>query len=396
MISVRKRSSSRSTGWVALALVTMIVAVFGTVSVAGASESPSGCTANDFIMQVEANPAPPYSVGETIEYTVKAGNQPPPSAGCDATDVGITLTTPDGVVHVLQDAGEYPFTSLVDPVGTPIDYTVDMADAVPGPCGNVFVCPQVVATATADGYLKDNVAQDDPFSFDKQLSGEITWTQHYLCWELRTVRANNSFSTVDQFGTASSKLKVLHQLCNPVDKNDEDPNAPSSPDHLTGYNPRSQLTDAFGHRVQATNQFGDATLGLGPTSMLFVPAAKSTTGPPGPLGPTTLDHFICYTPSTAGGFKAIKNVKVRDQFGTFHIDLVAIRMFCDPANVNGNEPGADTHVVHLTCYRAKPTAGTTIKMKPKPFINDEFMAKQVSLDGHVSMLCVPSLKTVLS
>jgi hypothetical protein len=161
------------TGAVAFVIVLIVGAVIGTATLASASQNPPNCDENDFILQVKQNPGPVFSVGQTINYTVRTGNTDPANEGCDIEDTTVTLTTPDGVVHTLQTAGVYPFPTAVTQVGATIPYVVSLADAVAGPCGNVALCPVIVATANANGILHDDPVQDDPWSVQKQLSGPV-------------------------------------------------------------------------------------------------------------------------------------------------------------------------------------------------------------------------------
>jgi hypothetical protein len=141
-----------------------------TSGAARAAQSPTGCHANDFVMQVQQDPPPPIAPGQTVQYLVSAGNIAPAPNGCDAVNVTITITTADHIVHTVQANANYPFTTAVTPVGGPVSYTANANDAVAGPCGNVQNCPVFPATATATGVLSDNASQDDPFTITKDNS----------------------------------------------------------------------------------------------------------------------------------------------------------------------------------------------------------------------------------
>ena len=147
----------------------------GPAGLASASRSPAACDANDFILQVGVNVSPPYNQGQLISYRVRAGNAEDPTAsGCDVSGVTLTLTTPDGVVHTVQTGGSYPFPTAVADIGSTVLYTVNFAHAVAGPCGDKNSCPMIVTTAKATGLLHDSPAQDDPFTFSKQLSTPLS------------------------------------------------------------------------------------------------------------------------------------------------------------------------------------------------------------------------------
>ena len=365
---------------------------------AQASQSPANCNENDMILQIKQNPpasVPGFVPGSTVTYTARTGNNDPTAAGCDIDGVTVTLTTPDGVVHTLQTNGVYPFQTPTGDVGSVV-YTVNLNDAVAGPCGNIAQCPVIVASAKVTGNLHDDPVQDDPFTLIKQVSGPVSAKPlHFLCYELkRTPPKIGSVSVVDQFGASTVDGDQAHHLCNPADKKDEDPNAPSSPEHLVGYDADSAGTPAKDHVVTATNQFGSRTFQLKAVQQLFVRSSKGLNAvPPALVNPQT-DNFICYNVRDKP-FTKIKNVKVDDQFGTLQVDLTEIRQFCDPANLNNSTPGAQNDANHLVCYSTDLSPGFNFTGRDV-FIRNQFETKKITLDGHVNMLCVPSTKVVVS
>jgi hypothetical protein len=76
---------------------------------------------------------------------------------------------------------------------------VSLADAVPGLCGDVLVCPIVRATSTANGILHDNPDADDTFTVTKGLSGPVVVApQTRSCphgggWALQAVAPGNQY-----------------------------------------------------------------------------------------------------------------------------------------------------------------------------------------------------------
>ncbi len=376
--------------------VAIAVAIAGTTA-AVATQSPANCNENDFILQVKQDPGPTYTTGQTIQYSVRTGNNDPSAAGCDISGVTTTLTTPDGVVHTLETNGAYPFPTTVAQVGPTVPYVVNLADAVAGPCGNVAQCPVIVATAKATGLLHDNPIQDDPFTIVKQLSGPVgpPHALHFLCYEAhRAAIAPGPVSVIDQFGSFNPVLADLHELCNPVNKNNEDPQAVNSPIHLDGYEAGSRGNPAQGHKILVTDQFGTITEQLTSVQFVKVPAAKSLVGPVGPLG-VPFDSFVCYGVKTQG-IANPPNVTLQDEFGTLqNVPLDGVHTFCDPANVNGTGPGADQHLTHLNCWDVNLPSGA-FKPPANIWINDMFQARKVRLDAHVWELCVPAAKKVLS
>ncbi len=211
---------------------------------------------------------------------------------------------------------------------------------------------------------------------------------HFLCYELkRTPPTVGNVTVVDRFGPNTVTAAQVHLMCNPTNKRDEDPTAVTNPNHLTGYDINSKGSPARGQTVAVTDQFGTVRMQLAQTRYLMVPAAKrENSAPPALVSPG--DRFVCYGVK-AGPFATVRNVKVQDQFGTLNVDLLGIRQFCAPANVNGGQPGAQTHDDDLLCYQTRLSKGFDFKPR-SVFINDQFQASKIKLDGSIPMLCVPA------
>jgi hypothetical protein len=78
------------------------------------------------------------------------------------------------------------------------------------------------------------------------------------------------------------------------------------------------------------------------------------------------------------------------------VRLLPPNEFCDPANVNGKEPGAQNDATHYTCYDVALPQGATFKAPANVWINDEFQARKIIVQNHAWELCVPGKATVLS
>jgi hypothetical protein len=389
---VRRRGST----FLALLLAFVAGGVVTGATLGLASQNPSGCKENDFIMQMRQDPAAPFAAGQTINYSVRTANTDPSGAGCDASGVTVTLTTPDGVAHTLQTSETYPFPTSESQVGPTISYVVNPADAHIGPpCSAPSGC--IVATATATGVVHADPAQDDPWTITKQLSGPIgaPVDTHYLCYQVKRAAIRpGTVSVVDQFGSNPTDLDELHELCNPVNKNDEDPAAVNGkPGHLDGYEAGARSNLAQGHTIRVIDQFGTHIEQLAQTTTVFVPSAKSLTGLPGPLA-NPGDSYVCYNVRYSG-FSSIDNVKVQDEFGTLNVQLDRPSKFCDPANVNGAGGGAENHTVHLQCYVTDLPTGVNFQPPPNVWINDMFQARAVNVQAEVMELCAPATKQVI-
>ena len=198
-------------------------------------------------------------------------------------------------------------------------------------------------------------------------------------------------------------------MCNPVDKDGEDPSAPSHLQHLEAYvaaitrlTPRQPRPTPQVRTIE--NQFGTLKLKITTVNRVMVPSSKvlGTGGTP-PLTLPTLDHFKCYTASVARAPKkqppypvfTPTTVTLTDQFGgPLLYNLLKPTLFCTPADTNSEDPLASTHAVKLVCY---PTTRRRL-IPPQP----RFVRTRVSTNNQlgpevidataIEALCVPSLQ----
>ena len=119
---------------------------------------------------------------------------------------------------------------------------------------------------------------------------------HFQCYELnREPFVPLTLQLDDVFGAGIVTTGRAKRLCNPADKNGEDPTAPDHVQHLVGYQIR-QRSPIFKtvREVEVVNQFGTLFLDVAKPDLLLVPSAKDLTGTPPPLVNPTLDHFKCH------------------------------------------------------------------------------------------------------
>ena len=108
-------------------------------------------------------------------------------------------------------------------------------------------------------------------------------TDHFECYKIGITKNTPKFvpqlgvSLGDQFGTMTVDVKKPAFLCNPVDKQNEDPTAPTHVDHLMCYQAKQtdlvkfvKITGAF-----VEDQFGSETLDVKKPALLCVPALKN-------------------------------------------------------------------------------------------------------------------------
>ena len=108
-------------------------------------------------------------------------------------------------------------------------------------------------------------------------------TDHFECYAVTVTRGTPKFvpqlgvAVGDQFGTMTVDVKRPSYLCNPADKQSEDPTAPSHIDHLMCY--KTKQTDAVKFvkivGVFAEDQFGAEMLDVKQPQLLCVPALEN-------------------------------------------------------------------------------------------------------------------------
>jgi hypothetical protein len=107
---------------------------------------------------------------------------------------------------------------------------------------------------------------------------------HFACYKASAAKGAPKFVPVltlplkDQFGAITVDVKKPKYLCNPVDKNGEDPTAPTHVDHLLCYQIKQVKTEPKFEKVTGVfvrNQFGPETLDAKKPALLCVPALKN-------------------------------------------------------------------------------------------------------------------------
>lgn len=181
---------------------------------------------------------------------------------------------------------------------------------------------------------------------------------HFTCYEVRKL----PFETVNvdvenPFGPTSIDVKKPKRLCNPTNKNGEDPLAPIADEHFVGY--RTKQTEPRRVELQrgltVTNQFGTLLVDAKKPDIFMVPSAKSEVGPPLPLAdPLPIDHYECYRVRSAKA--TFPTVEIEDQFGPLTLEVKRPRSVCIATDLMGN--GILEPEVHLACYKVKTAKRT--------------------------------------
>jgi hypothetical protein len=186
-------------------------------------------------------------------------------------------------------------------------------------------------------------------------------------------------------GTTQVEIRRGKRICNPADKNGEDPGAPLVTEHLKAYeiNQVERFTPVRG--VNVTNQFGPITLNLTRPDYMLIPTAKSLIAVPPPIVPT-INHYKCYT-ITRARFRR-EGLAVTDQFGDLSLDIKRPVRFCVAADKNGE--GIKDAESHLLCYQVRPVTGSPRFQSPGQIFTNNQVNEAIERVFGPRELCVPT------
>jgi hypothetical protein len=210
--------------------------------------------------------------------------------------------------------------------------------------------------------------------------------RHFQCYELdrESFTPITGVAVTDAFGPSTLVVTRPSRLCNPADKNDEEPTALSEDNHLEGYQIRQSPPFVPVADQHVTNQFGTISVKVIKPDLALVPTAKSLVGPPPALTPPTIDHFKCYR--VKGSANRVEGVKVDDEFGTLTIDVIKPLRLCVPADAGGGIPDP---AGYLMCYKARQRSRPLFRGVTPIYVDNELGARTSAVD-HVREFCVPS------
>jgi hypothetical protein len=225
-----------------------------------------------------------------------------------------------------------------------------------------------------------------------------------MCHEVRRGPYEPLTVTLDDvlFGNYVAQVQKQQRLCNPADKNGEDPAAPSAIEHLAGYRIKRDPTfPRFEKRlgVSVANQFhpGGILMDVVKPDMLMVPSTKDLSAPPAPLPPDLINHFKCYK-VTQTRFR-LDGVTIEDQFfgapfalyaDTLIVNIKKPFRLCVATDKNGE--GVLLPATHLLCYKTK-NLPKTVDFEPV-YIDNQIVSKPIRITK-TRELCVPSAVNAL-
>ncbi len=240
-------------------------------------------------------------------------------------------------------------------------------------------------------FRADAVPQLDPPPLD-----------HFQCYKPKTTKGAVKFAPLagvtitDGFGSLTLDVKKPAALCNPVNKNGEDPTAPSHTEHLEAYKIKTSSGTAKFLPVlnqKIFNQLGPLDLDVIKPVTLMVPSAKSLTSPPPALTDPATDHFTCYKVKGSKGkpkFVPYTGFTLEDQFGSSTVIIKKVTHLCSPTNKLNESPGAEAHNQLLVCYQVKAQSGSPRFQRVTPvYLHNQFGSE--TLDAvKAQEICVPS------
>jgi glucose/arabinose dehydrogenase len=333
----------------------------------------------------------------------------------------------NGMRTVVSDFG----SAAQGPVGAqPVDVAIFSINSLATAPLNHFLCYRI------KGSLGHRCTLDSPnpravCDTEEDCGGTEDVTT--FCERFRKIQLPPRIITLgDQFEAGLFTVQKPVSLCNPADKEGEDPTAPDDSDHFGAYQialvPKICAAGAptnegkacqreqdcggtlrqtsFCQRAQehvrptdltVENQFGSLQVDTIKPDRLLVPTAKSLSSP-APAPTPGLDHFKCYsvrvTPGTPKFPKDLR-VSVVDQFHQPTLyDVVKPTRLCAPANKDDESPGAETHPMHLMCYQVKPAVGQPKHVKVSNIYTNNQFGPDLLDTIREEELCVPSRKTL--
>src|SRR5262245_6447286 len=145
--------------------------------------------------------------------------------------------------------------------------------------------------------------------------------RHIQCYEVRPPQRfdDHAVSLDDQFRSFDATVRKVFSVCAPADKNGEDPDASTDPNHFVSYGLKPAAKGAKVFKQHVVNQFGALDLDVVKPARLFVPSSKSLSGPPSSPAPATLNHFSCYKVKRTSG-----SAKFQRQTATIHTQFETV------------------------------------------------------------------------
>jgi cysteine-rich repeat protein len=267
-------------------------------------------------------------------------------------------------------------------------------------CQNGTCASTVIPSCCGNGTLEAGELCDD----DNQISDDECTAScrlrldNFQCYRTAVVEAQPASGhgvLFNQFHTIKVLLGKPKAICNPADKDGEDPSASSHVDHLETYpittTPRRSVYYALLRRdIKVVNQLGTIYVDATWPKDLLVPTAMELDSLPAPLDMPGVDHFTCYKVKRSKNrprFKPMTGVDIEDQFGKKKVTVLRPSRVCLPTNKDYDNPGVQKHMAQLMCYRVRGAFRTPGRV----FANNQYGPGQLYV-RFPNELCVPSVR----
>jgi uncharacterized protein YfaP (DUF2135 family) len=240
-------------------------------------------------------------------------------------------------------------------------------------------------------------------------AADVASVDHLLCYNAKAVRTApprpafvpQALTLTDMLGGPFGfQVKKRIMLCNPADKNGEDPSAPGQAIHAVGYQAKRQKdVPKFGYKgsvIEARNEFHPGGLKLTRTGedRLLIASSQAVGTAAAPPAPTGAQDFKCYKVALAKArrgepsfpaFVAPSGVALTDQFLTRLFDVKKPVRVCHPVVT------ANSDASHLVCYQLKlAKAPKQAKIPPQAASTRDALGEAVLGTKAPAELCVPS------
>lgn len=223
-----------------------------------------------------------------------------------------------------------------------------------------------------------------------------------LCYKAKKSKDTPKFAkildvaTVDEFGSRSVDLLKTSLVCFPATVNGSWPEAASDAEMLRMVRGKVSKGEPKFEQVLGLRYTNLTGARVGPFSaakpdrMAYPSVGSLVENPPAIPGTFLVTHGACYKVKDFDK-RGASGLDVEDRFGSLELDARKVSTICNPAEVEGASPGADSEPVRLLCYKVKASKGAA-KFSPQGplFTNNALGAEELTLTKPAE-LCIPSL-----
>jgi hypothetical protein len=170
---------------------------------------------------------------------------------------------------------------------------------------------------------------------------------------------------------------------------DEDP-AGGTPPHFVGYRLRCPRERRVSGKY--SDQLWPSGIGieLGRVRSVLVPSGGRPASDSGPAAPPPgTNHYLCYR--AKGQRSRLRSVVTSDEFGMRRLHAGRVHSVCNPADVDGSDPGAASDPDHYVCYRATEQSGP--RSLPRVLTNNGSFGENTLEPRALSEVCLPALRS---